>query len=241
MFTSYNNRLPDPTFTINSAGAAAVTGSRGPGFASVSISSNRPVQVSRTNSGRGIQRESGAHNWEINITYNPMFRGDFDVISSFLDFRNGRLNPFYVVLPQNSKPKDPVFAVYVGTNTTTVPSLTAAGASSILIQAPSVLNGFPSFGDFLNINDPNDVNHQKTYKVTAVETNATYNTTLSRPTTSQVRVHIMPPLTRQVAAGASIVWLDPKFRVIQKSDVQEYSLDTNNLYSYQLSLEEILT
>jgi hypothetical protein len=236
----YNNRLPDPTFGVNSAGVVDENGSRGPGFATVSVTSSRPAQVSRTNSGRGVHRESGAHTWEINISYNPMLRGDFDIVSSFLDFRNGRLNPFYVVLPQNSKPKDSLFASYVTTNTMGLVSTTNAGASSLLLDGPSTIVGAPSPGDYFNINDPSDINHQKTYKVTAVDTNAVYNSALPRPTTSQVRVHIMPPLTRQTSGSATIVWINPKFRVIQKSDVQEYSLNTDNLYQYGLSLEEIL-
>jgi hypothetical protein len=239
-FAAFNNRLPDPTFMVDKAGAVVgSSGSRGPGFASVSVTSSRPAQVSRTNSGRGIHRESGSHTWEINITYNPMFRGDFDVVSSFLDFRNGRLNPFYVVLPQNSKPKDPVFASYVLTNEMELAATTNAGATSILIDAPGTISGSPSFGDFLNIVDPNDINHQKTYKVTAVETNANYKTGSVQPSVSQVRVHIMPPLTRQSSTEAKIRWTNPQFRVIQKSDIQEYSLNTDNLYSYSLAVEEI--
>ena len=36
------------------------------------------------------------------------------------------------------------------------------------------------------------------------------------------------------------VYTNPKIRVILKSDVQEYSLGTNNLYTFALNLEEAL-
>ena len=126
-FTTFNDRLPDPTFFVTDAGSVDVSGNVGPGFASVSINSNRPVQASRTISGRGITRETGAHFWEININYHPMTRTEFDVVSTFLDARNGRLNPFYVVLPQYSKPRNATFATAVNTNTPTVSGAHGAG------------------------------------------------------------------------------------------------------------------
>ena len=43
-FATFNNRLPDPTFAVTDAGSVGA-GSSDAGFASVSISSNVPVQV----------------------------------------------------------------------------------------------------------------------------------------------------------------------------------------------------
>lgn len=238
-FTSFNSRLPDPTFGVNNAGANDAAGVRGPGFANVTVRSNRPAQVSRTISGRGVHRETGAHTWEIDITYNPMVRDAFDTVSSFLDLRNGRLIPFYVVLPQNSKPKDSVFATYASANVIRVSGAQPAGARAILMEAGSTIVGSARPGDFFTITDPNDINHQKVYKVAAVETNDTYQVGSTRPAINQMRVYTLPPLTKFVASQAVVNWIDPKFRVIQKSDVLEYQLNTDNLYQYQLSLEEI--
>lgn len=238
-FTFFNDRLPDPTFGVSDAGSADAAGRKGPGFASVQVSSNRPVQVSRTMSGRGIQREGGAHTWEINITYNPMRRDDFDVVSSFLDARNGRLNPFFVVLPQYSRPKDNAFNTFVTTNTMRVVGAHSAGASSMLIDATPAISGTAKPGDFFTITDLNNVNHTKVYKVTRVETNALYQAGETQPATNQLRIHFMPPLTRLVADDSEINWLNPKFRVIQKNEVTEYQLNTDNLYQFQLSVEEI--
>lgn len=237
-FTAFNNRLPDPTFSVNDAGALGA-GTYGPGFANVTVSSNRPAQVSRTISGRGIHRETGAHHWELSINYHPMRRDQFDTVASFLDRRNGRMNPFFVVLPQNSKPKDAAFAAFAAINPITVAGAHVAGVSTLMMGAAAALEGSAKPGDYFTINDPNDVNHLKAYKVTAVETYATYQTGTTRPTVNQMRVHTLPPLTKYVASGAVINWIDPKFRVIQKGDVQEYQLNTDNLYQYQLALEEI--
>jgi len=238
-FTSFNDRLPDPTFSVTDTGTVGA-GSSGPGFASTAVTSNRPVQVSRTNSGRGIHRESSAHFWEINISYHPMLREDFDTVNSFLDSRNGRLKPFYVVLPQYSKPKNAAFATFSLANVIKTQGIHTAGSSAIMLSAAIPITAYPRPGDFFTISDPSDINHQKTYKVTRVETNALYQLGSTQPSTSQVRVHIMPPLTKVTSSLSVINWHNPKFRVIQKNDVIETQLSTDNLYSFQLSLEEIL-
>lgn len=238
-FLNFNNRLPDPTFTVTDAGAVG-PGVSGPGFASVSFRSSRPGQVSRTISGRGVHRETGAHTWEFSINYNPMRRDDFDIVQSFLDARNGRMNPFYVVLPQHSKPKDPVFAAYAAANQLTFAQATQAGQSSFMMNASGVIPGNVKPGDYFNVVDANDVNHKKTYKVTSVEVFENYQEGTQRPTLSQRKIYFMPPLTKNTAAGAVVKWINPEFRVIQKNDVSEYDLSTDNLYSYKLDLEEIL-
>lgn len=240
IFSSFNNRLPDPTFGLNEAGVLDANGYRGPGFAEVSISSNSPTQVSRTNSGRGVPRSTGSHQWSINITYHPMLRDDFDVVSSFLEARDGRLNPFYVVVPQHSKPKDPVFASFVATNPMVVDGAHLAGDSTLMIDAGSQILGSAKFGDYFNIVDPANVNHKKTYKVVRVETNTTYHVDSVQPRTDQLRLHIKPPLTKATSSGAAIKWINPEFRVIPSGDVIEYKLGTDNLYQFQLNLEEIL-
>ena len=83
-FTSFANRLPDPAFKITEAGENANSGDAGPGFASVKFSSEQPISVSRTNSGRVITRAIVSHKWKINITYNPMTRNEFEPVYNFL-------------------------------------------------------------------------------------------------------------------------------------------------------------
>lgn len=238
-FVSFNDRLPDPTFGVSNAGSVDAAGTKGPGFASENVRSIRPVQVSRTISGRGVHRETGSHVWEIDIQYHPMLRAQFDVVASFLDTRNGRLYPFYVVLPQYSKPRDSAFATFAAANVMQIVGTHTAGKESILIDAVPNISGTASFGDFFTITDTNDVNHTKAYKVNRVETNALYQQGTTQPTVKQLRLWITPPLVRDVADNATINWINPRFRVIQKGDVQEYKLDTDNLYQYNLQLEEI--
>ena len=233
VFTSFSDLLPDPNNKINNAGVVDATGTAGPGFASVKFASNNQTQVSRTISGRGVTASPSYHNWSFDISYNQMTRAEFDPVSTFLESRRGRLNPFFVILPQHAAPKDAAFA----SNTLTA-SVTASGSPTLMLNG--VVSGEPSPGDFFTITDTSDVNHKKAYKVLRVETSTTYQTGTTAPTGTQRRVWTQPPITRAVTAGATVTFVNPKFRVIQKGDTMEYDLDTDNLYQFSLSLEEIL-
>ena len=232
-FTSFSDLLPDPNNKINNAGAVDATGTAGPGFAKVKFTSDNTTQVSRTISGRGITASPSYHKWSFDIGYNPMTRAEFDPVGSFLETRRGRLNPFFVILPQHAAPKDTAFA----TNTLTA-SVTVSGSSTIMING--VLAGEPSPGDFFTITDSSDSNHKKAYKVLRVETSTTYQVGTTAPTSTQRRIWTQPPITRAVTAGATVNFVNPKFRVTQKGDTLEYELDTDNLYQFSLSLEETL-
>lgn len=233
-FTSFSDLLPDPNNKINNAGAVDATGSAGPGFAKIKFTSDNTTQVSRTISGRGVTSSPSYHKWSFDISYNPMTRSEFDPVGAFLESRQGRLKPFYVILPQHAGPKDSAFAA----NTLTAADATSAGSPTILIAG--VVTGEPSPGDFFTITDSSDVNHKKAYKVLRVETSTTYQTGTTAPGATQRRLWTQPPITRAVTSGATINFVNPKFRVVQKGDTMEYDLDTDNLYQFSLSLEEIL-
>jgi hypothetical protein len=239
-FTDFLNILPDPNNPIGNAGQAG--GSTGAGYASVKLDSDAPVIKDRTNSGRHLARAIASHNWKIDISYNPMTREKFEPIYNFLLQKRGGLVPFYVSLPQYVAPQNPSFASYVdgGTNLE-VATNTAAGSTSFLIGKSGysyTTNGTPKPGDLFTIDGANS-NHKKAYMVTRVETYADYQTGSTQPTTSQVRIHCTPGLQRAVAATDDVVFDNPLIKVILSSDVQSYSLGTNNLYSFSLKLEEV--
>lgn len=258
IFTAFSDLLPDPNNKIDTAGVAVTdtSGSAGPGFASVKFRSNRQVQVSRTISGRGITASPGYHVWEFDINYNPLTRAEFEPVATFIETREGRLRPFFVILPQHNKPQDSTFYNYClpsvnnGVNGTenvasrVTAAQTPAGSTSIMItcvtEGVAGSAGNPKPGDFINIVDTNDVNHVKAYKITRVETSTNYRSGTTPPTGTQRRIHVTPALARNVASGAGVRFINTKFRVIQKGDTLEYDLNTDNLYQFSLSLEEIL-
>lgn len=247
-FTSFSDLLPDPNNKINNAGATDASGSAGPGFAKIKFTSDNTTQVSRTISGRGVTASPSYHKWSFDISYNPMTRSEFDPVGAFLESRRGRLNPFYVILPQHAKPKDTNFATYTAANLSgvTAYSQTNTGvagtipAGSPTIVMAGITSGAPSPGDFFTITDSSDVNHKKAYKIVRVEDATTYQVGTTVPGAAQRRIWTQPPISRATATGSIINFINPQFRVIQKGDTMEYDLDTDNLYQFSLSLEEIL-
>ena len=238
-FNSFLDILPDPSNPIGISGQALATASggiAGPGFASVSFSSQAPIQISRTNSGRVLTRSIAGHKWSIQIKYNPMTRDDFEPVFNFLLEKNGRLNPFFVKLPQQATSRN---AAFVSANPTITTATTGAAGAGVILQAGHNTTEAtqPQPGDMFTITDTNDSLHTKAYRVTRVLSNATYQSGGTQPSTSQRLVYFTPHLQRAVAQGATCDYT-PVIRVMQTTDVQSYSLGTNNLFSFSLKLEE---
>ena len=170
-FTDFTNIRPDPNNSIGWAGQSTTSSSEGaaagPGFASVSLTSQQPTIRDVTNSGRILGRAIAAHKWKIKIKYNPMTRAEFDPVYTFLLQRRGPLNPFFVSLPQYRVPKDSTFATYAASTNLEVASGIAAGATSALIGRSgysNTTNKTPFPGDLFTLNATNS-NHKKVYMV----------------------------------------------------------------------------
>ena len=232
-FSAFANRLPDPNFKITEAGENSNSGTAGPGFASVKFTANQPVSFSRTNSGRVTTRSIVGHHWSIGITYNPMTRDEFEPIYNFLLEKRGRLKPFFVVLPQH------VTTRTATSGTISVQGSITAGDSNFLIDGMSSVTGGLRPGDMFNFSDSGNSNHHKIYKVVRVATSSdrlASDTALN--TSDERRLYVVPPVEKDVTDNSTIDYGNPMFRVVQKSDVQEYKLGTNNLYEFSLNLEE---
>ena len=253
-FTDFMNILPDPNNSIGWAGQSTTSSSEGaaagPGFASVSLTSQQPTIRNVTNSGRILGRAIAAHKWKIKITYNPMTRAEFDPVYTFLLQRRGPLNPFFVSLPQYRVPKDSTFATYAASNNLEVASgagtgagntsltITQTGSVSPPITAYSIsTHSHPKPGDLFTFNATNS-NHKKAYMVTKVQTPTDYQGS-SAPASNHLVIDFIPSLSKAVVSGDDLIFHNPLVKVIMVGDVQEYSLNTQNLYSFSLNLEEV--
>lgn len=232
-FSSFADRLPDPNYKITEAGENSASGVAGPGFASVKFSSEQPVSISRTNSGRVITRSIIAQHWTIDITYNPMTRNEFEPVYNFLMEKRGRLKPFFVVLPQYSSPRTST------SGTISVSGSITSGDTNFLINGMDSVTGGLRPGDMFNFSDSSNSNHKKIYQIVRVaDSTNKLSTDSALDSTDERRLYVVPPIEKDVTSGSTIIYTNPTFRVIQRSDVQEYSLGTNNLYQFSLQLEE---
>ena len=174
--------------------------------------------------------------WKINVTYNPMTRAEFEPIYSFLLQRKGRLNPFYIVLPNQSASRNSGF-----TSTSIEADGEHAAGLDYMKQdtfpTSSSSTAVPAIGDMFTISDDSDSLHTKAYRITRVTNNTDYLAG-QQPATNERYVYFTPNLQRKVYDNADITYINPQIRVILTNDVQEYSLGTNNLYQFSLSLEE---
>ena len=150
----------------------------------------------------------------------------------FLSEKKGRLKPFFVSLPQYADAQDSTYS-----GTFTVDGAYAAGKDNFLADHSS-LTGTPKRGDTFTITDSANSNHTKLYTVTRVQTNSDYYSGESQPSADQYRIYCQPNLVYSVADNSTLNFVTPLVRVIQSSDVREYSLGTNNLYTFSLNLEE---
>ena len=231
-FSAFANRLPDPAYKITEAGDNHSSGTAGPGFASVRFTSEQPSSISRTNSGRVISRAIVGHRWKINISYNPMTREEFEPVYSFLLEKRGRLKPFFISLPQYNSPRTST------SGTISVDGEITAGASNFKVDGFGSITGGLRPGDMFNFNSSNS-NHKKAYQITRVLTNSDYLTGGTQPATDERIYYVTPPIEKTVEDNATIDYgSDTLIRVVQTADIQEYNLGTNNLYQFNLSLEE---
>lgn len=210
------NTLPDPNHGRSKDGETSSNASdKGPGFKSVSLTSNQKIMTDRTNSGRLVQRSHAYHKWTVNIEYNPMTRAEFQEVYAFLLERKTTLAPFFVQLPQ--------YRDHSSSDNRSTTASASAGATTLTLQNDTA---HLAVGDMFTITDSNNTDHKKAYMVTKINT------------TTDV-ITVTPPLAKDVSSGATVTFENPKIRVIQVGDTQEYSLNTNNLYSFSLKLEEV--
>ena len=60
----------------------------------------------------------------------------------------------------------------------------------------------------------------------------------TNPGSNQFRIHFSPPLVSATSDTSPLDFTEPRIRVIQAADVQEYSLGVNGLYKFSLKVEE---
>jgi hypothetical protein len=165
----------------------------------------------------GLLRAQATQYWKIDISYNPLTRSEFEPVNSFLMSKQGRLTPFYVVLPQHDNPRSGF--------TTIVSTAEAATSGATKVKVDDFGNATaagPRPGDLFTVTDTTNSNHVKAYMVT------------------ERVIHFNPPLTYSVGDNTVLNFTNPKIRVISQKNAQEYSLSTDNLFNFSLSLEEAL-
>lgn len=211
------NTLPDPNNRINDAGGDS-SGSYGPGFSAVTVTSQQPIVMNRANSGLTFKSINKYQKFMVDIKYNSLTKAQFNIVYAFLLQRQASLEAFFVELPQYGNTS-------AGTKNITADA--DAGSVELTLNNTTDVN----VADMLYINDPQDDTHVKTYKVTKVN--------------SSTVITVTPPIQRKIDVSLSgteqAVFGTPKMRVcVPGSDIQ-YSVNAKGLYSFSVKLEETLS
>ena len=214
------NVLPDPNNNITPSGESSGTGAvAGPGFSAVTLTSQQPIVMNRSNSGLAFKSINRYQKFMVDIKYNSLTKTQFNVVYPFLLQRQATLEAFFVELPQYGNSN-------AGTKNITLSSTVAAGSTELTLNNINSI----AVADMFFITDPQDDVHVKTYKVTKIN-----GTTITITPPLQRKLDHTLSGTRQVSFGT------PKMRVcVMGSDIQ-YSVDAKGLYSFSVKLEENLS
>lgn len=214
---AFTDILPDPTHKINLAGQADANGVGGPGYMGVKLSSESPMIKDKYNSMRYENQSGYHHKWTIDIAYNPLTCIEFHLIYGFLGLKRCLLKPFYVSVP----PYESQSLIGI-----TLSETGYKGDDTLLVNGTGVVPGM-----IFNL-----AGTTKIYKVTRVETNTLNDTAVA---SGKERLHITPPMVETVLYNTNVNFLDPLFKVVQVSDMSNYSLNKDGLFNFSLQLEEV--
>ena len=211
------NTLPDPTNKINAQGNIDASGSPGPGFSAVTVTSKQPISINRSNSGLAFRNVSKYQMFTVNISYNKLTKEEFNVVYSFLLEKQASLEAFFVQLPQ-----------YGNSSAATKNIVADASAGTNQLSLNNVTDIVP--GDLFSVTVPTDDTHVKVYKVTKI---------------NSAVITITPQLQRPITATSltndTVNFGVPKMRVTYTGSDIQYSVDASGLYSFSVKLEETLS
>lgn len=210
------NTLPDPNNRINAAGNDN-SGSYGPGFSSVTLTSQQPIVMNRSNSGLAFRSINKYQKFMVDIKYNSLTKAEFNVVYPFLLQRQASLEAFFVELPQ-----------YGNTSAGTKNIIGDAEAGSVELTLNNTTS--VAIADMFYITDPNDDAHVKTYKVTKINSNV---------------ITVTPPIQRKIDVSLSGTeqanFGTPRMRVVVPGNDIQYSVNAQGLYTFSVKLEETLS
>jgi len=190
-----------------------------PAFSSLKISSSQPTFVTQAISGRRQTRQIAGQRWEMTANFPPMTRAEFAPIYAFLIKQRGMFDSFTVAPPtvKNS----------LGTGAGT-PLVNNAGGSqtgrSVITDGWSTGATVMKAGDFISF-----AGHTKIYMLTADATS---------DVGGNVTLAIEPGLVESPAENAVITTSGVAFTVALKNEMQEFALNVDDLFRFELDLEE---
>ncbi len=192
-----------------------------PAAQSVSVQSIEPTLVSTTISLKRQVRSRGGQRWLLDVVFPPMTRAEFAPIFAFGVKQKGQYETFTYVPPTISTTRGE------SGETVTVDGAVSSGANSASIDGltASTSNILRS-GDFIKFSD-----HTKVYIVTD---------DMTSDGSGDATLNFAPSAVQDIADDSTVSIASVPFTVSFQDDVKEFGTNFTNLYSYEVSLIEVV-
>lgn len=184
-----------------------------PEFRAINITSRHSNLVSETRSGRRQARSIGTQRWAFTAQYNPLTREEFMPVYAFVISQDGQNSTFTIQPPVISDAQGNV------SGTMLVNGSHSIGDNTISIDG---ISGTIKAGDFVKFNG-----HSKVYMVTSDLTGAG-------------TLNIIPSLTTALSDNESVAYDNVSFTMRLNNDIQEYSLNSNEYYQFEVDMIEVV-
>lgn len=183
-----------------------------PEFQAINVSSRHNNLFSETVSGRVQVRTLGGQRWAFTAQYNRMTRAEFQPVFAFVTSQQGRLGSFGIVPPVIGSTSGDATGVALANGAAT------AGATSVAVDG---FTGTIKAGDFVKFS------HGKVYMVTADRDGAG-------------DISIEPALVQNVGDNEQMTYNNVTFTMRLDNDVQQYDLNADEQYEYQIDMVEVI-
>lgn len=184
-----------------------------PEFQSINLRSVNSTASNESISGKMTVRSLGSHRWEFTASYDRLTKEEFNPVYAYIVSQGGMLGSFTIYPSEiNNTRGTAAGAVLVNGSHT-------AGDTTINIDGLGVSETLKA-GDIIKF-----ANHDKVYMVVSDRTGDGVLT-------------IFPALTANLADNEAITYNNVPMVVRLANDIQEFSLNSNNQYGFEVDFRE---
>lgn len=187
-----------------------------PEFRSMNFSSEQKTITSTTDSGKMFSVQVDGQRFKFSASYPPMSRTDFAPVLAFIMKQRSQKETFQIALPDLKNAKGTV------SGTVLVNGSHTAGDTTITVDG---MTGNLLAGDLIKFS------HGKVYMIVA---------DVTADGSNEATLTIEPPLREALADDSSVTYDNVQFTVRLINDVQQFNVQVDNYYRYEVDFIEAL-
>jgi hypothetical protein len=193
-----------------------------PAAQSVSVQSIEPTLVSTTISLKRQVRSRGGQRWLLDVVFAPMTRSEFAPIFAFGVKQKGQYETFTYVPPTISTTRGVTSETIIVNDAGVSAGDVSCAVDNLTVSTSNILRT----GDFIKFSD-----HTKVYIVTE---------DMSSDGSGDATLNFAPSAVQDITDNSTVSIASVPFTVSFQDDVKEFGTNFTNLYSYEVSLIEVV-